>query len=112
MEFGNWFMAIMILVIAVPWFWWSWKIRRHKRLFSLWNGTGKKVQPEEITNIPAYNRAISNMWAVFVTIFGASGIVSLFSITAGAALATLVSVLGIFPLFVIYEKIYKKYKRE
>ena len=72
---------------------------------------GSTVEPDNITDIPAYNRANGIMWAVYAAVMVLSGLLGLFSITAGATVLVLACVPGVIILFIAYKRIYNKYKR-
>jgi hypothetical protein len=95
------FVALAIGLIA------GWAFRR-KEPMHFWAGT--EVKPEEITDIPAYNRANGIMWAAYSVDFVLAGIVSLFSAAIGGILIGALSTVGIVILVIIYKRIYKKYR--
>lgn len=78
----------------------------YKRRTPMHFWAGSEVKPEEITDIPAYNKANCMLWLGYTAAMIISGVVSLFSINAGAILLTIISVPGIVVLIVIYKKIY------
>lgn len=71
---------------------------------------GSEVNETEISDIPAYNRANGIMWLVYSLIFWAATAVMQFSSTASLVLIIVGCVVGIPLLFVIYKRIYNKYK--
>jgi len=72
---------------------------------------GSEVKPEEITDIPAYNKENGVMWLIYTAATIFSGAVSLWSVGIGAVLLTVVCVPGIAFLIINYKRIYKKYKK-
>lgn len=71
---------------------------------------GSEVKPEEITDIPAYNKENGMMWLIYAAaVF--SGVISLWSVGVGAVLLTVVCVPGIAFLIINYKRIYNKYKK-
>jgi len=96
-----WMSSIIFGVIAL------WAFKR-KDPMHFWSGT--TVKPEEITDIPSYNRANGLMWATYTVCMVVTGIVSLFSIIAGAILLTVLYVPGIVVLIIVYKRIYNKYR--
>ena len=72
---------------------------------------GSTVSPEEITDIPAYNKANGKMWLAYAAAMAVSGVIGLFSTIAGAIVLMIVCLPGIAFLFVTYGRIYRKYKR-
>lgn len=97
----TWLVAMILGVIAI------WAFKR-KDPMHFWSGT--TVKPEEITDISAYNRANGWMWTIYATCMFLVGVISLFSIMAGAVLLGILCVPGIGALILIYNKIYRKYK--
>jgi len=96
-----WLCALGFGVIAL------WALLR-KTPMTFWSGS--TISPEEITDIPAYNRANAIMWGVYALCMFASGVISLFSLNAGVVLLIIVCVPGIIPLVFTYKRIYKKYQ--
>ncbi|MCL1992670.1 MAG: hypothetical protein FWG66_06965 [Spirochaetes bacterium] len=74
---------------------------------AFWSGTS--VLPEEIKDIPAYNRAVARMWVLYGGCFFAGAAVTLFSIEAGIIITLVFSLPGIFVLVRAYRRIYDKY---
>ena len=98
-----WGCALVTGVIAL------WAFRR-KTPMHFWAGSA--VNPEEITDIPAYNRANGNMWLAYAAAMALSGIVGLFNTVAGAVLLLVVGVPGIAFLLLTYKRIYREYARK
>lgn len=71
---------------------------------------GSTVGPEEIADIPSYNRANGIMWTIYTLWMVITGVLSLFSITIGTLLLVILCVPGIIILIVAYKRIYNKYK--
>jgi len=74
-----------------------------------WSGT--VVRPEEITDITSYNRENAIMWAIYAVSMVVAGIVSLFSVLAGAALLVVICTWGVIILINTYKRIHSKYKQ-
>ncbi|NLC19173.1 MAG: hypothetical protein GX757_08115 [Clostridiales bacterium] len=72
--------------------------------------SGSKVMPEEISDIPAYNRANALMWAIYAACMVLAGILSLFSVITGIILMVITIVPGILVLIVVYKSIYNRYR--
>ena len=72
---------------------------------------GRAVKPDEIADIPAYNRANGLMWTIYAVCIAMTGIISIFNIIAGIILFGLICAPGLFVVYFIYRHIYKKYKR-
>lgn len=98
----TWLTSLIFGVIAV------WAFKR-KDPMHFWSGS--TVKPEEIKDIPAYNRANAYMWGVYTLCMVVSGVLSLFNIALGAILLVIICVPGIFVLIVVYNRIYNKYRR-
>lgn len=84
-----------------------WAFKR-KDPMHFWSGS--TVRPDEIEDIPSYNRANGMMWAVYTIGMVVTGILSLFNITIGAILLGIICVPGVVVLIVVYNGIYNKYK--
>jgi len=96
----SWACALLFGIIAVV-------ALKKKTPIHFW--AGMKVDSDEITDIPAYNRANAVMWAIYALCFVASAVAALFHIGMGAALLVAASTVGIVWLIATYRKIYKKY---
>ena len=96
-----WLCSLIFGVIAL------WAFKR-KDPMHFWSGS--TVRPEEIADIPSYNRANGLMWAIYTVCMVVTGILSLFSIEAGAILLVIICVPGIVVLIVAYNRIYNKYR--
>ena len=108
MSFSNIFFAVICLLcsfsfgaIAI----WAFK---SKGPIHFWSGS--TVSPEEITNIPAYNRANGLMWLIYTICMVVASILSLFSILIGVILLVIICVPGTIALVIAYNRIYKKYR--
>lgn len=76
----------------------------------MWFWAGSEVKETEISDIPAYKRANGIMWLVYSLIFWAATFAMLFSKTASLVLIIVGCVVSLPLLFVIYKRIYTKYK--
>jgi len=108
MSFSNIFFAAICLLcslsfgaIAI----WAFK---SKGPIHFWSGS--TVSPEEITNIPAYNRANGLMWLIYTICMVVASILSLFSILIGVILLVIICIPGTIALVIAYNRIYKKYR--
>lgn len=95
------FCALIFGLIAL----WSFK---RKDPMHFWSGT--TVKPEEIADIPAYNRANGLMWALYALAVFLSGVLTLFTESAGAILMLIICFPGLGVLIFVYYRIYNKYK--
>ena len=84
-----------------------WSFKR-KDPMHFWSGI--TVKPEEIADIPAYNRANGMMWALYALAIFLSGVLTLFSESAGAILLMVILLPGLGVLIFVYYRIYNKYK--
>jgi len=96
-----WLCSLIFVVIAL------WAFKR-KDPMNFWSGS--TVRPEDITDIPAYNRANGLMWAIYAFCMVVAGFVSLFSVITGGILLVIICVPGITALIIVYNRIYNKYK--
>ena len=106
-EGGVLFAAISWLCAAIMWAMALWAFRRSTPMH-FW--AGSTVKPEEIADIPAYNRENGIMWLIYGAGLFVSGVVGLFYIIAGTILMVIVCGPGIGFLFWNYKRIYNKYK--
>jgi hypothetical protein len=106
-EGGILFAIICGFTGLVMWLIALWAFKR-KTPMHFWSGS--EVKPEEIKDIPAYNRENGIMWIVYGCGFLVPAIIGLFDISAGAILVGVVSTAGIVPLLLNYRRIYDKYK--
>jgi hypothetical protein len=95
------FTTLMGIVTFVPIIIWILKLKRPVHFNSLKD----PPKPEEITDIPAFNKANAKMWAVYGGTFVLAGFVGLVHLYAGLAILLATSILGIIPLAVLYKKI-------
>ena len=72
---------------------------------------GSTVKPEEIRDIPAYNRACARLWWGYGAAWALVGALALSAPAAAGIAAAALSVGGLGALIGIYRYIYKKYKR-
>jgi hypothetical protein len=96
-----WLCSLIFGAIAL----WAFKRRDPMHFWS-----GSTVRPEEITDIPSYNRANGFMWGIYAAFMALPGILSLFSIAVGAVLLVIVCVPGMVVLIIAYNRIYNKYR--
>lgn len=97
----SWMCALIFVIIAL----WSFK---RKDPMHFWSGS--TVRPEEIEDIPSYNRANGLMWLIYGISIAVTGILSLFNIKIAAILLVIICVPGIALIILVYNMIYKKYK--
>ena len=76
----------------------------------MWFWSGSTVKEEEISNIPAYNRANGLMWLGFSLVFWVSAVLGAMNLKAGGIFMFAGSLLGVLILPFVYSRIYKKYK--
>ena len=81
---------------------------RRKKPMWFWSGT--EVKPEEITDIPAYNRANGIMWIAYSLIFWIAAAAGLVNMMAGGVILMAGAVGGSILLMIVYQRILKKYR--
>ena len=96
-----WFCSIYCGAIAF----WAFKRRDPMHFWA-----GSTIKPEEIADIPAYNRANGLMWTVYTAFIVVTGVLFLFNIILGTVSLVAICVPGIPVLIVIYKRIYNKFK--
>ena len=80
-----------------------------RRKKPMWFWSGSVVEEDEISDIPAYNRANGIMWIVFSLIFWSSTILGIFNMKGAGILLFLGCVPGIIILPIVYGRIYDRY---
>ena len=108
MQPANIIAAAMCVIVAV--FMATIALWAFKRKDPMHFWTGSTIDPKDISDIPAYNRANGLMWLVYSGLFIISAVISLINITAGGISIAVISTLGIIPLIIGFKKITKKYK--
>ena len=83
-------------------------MRREK---PMWFWSGSSVRPEEITDIPAYNRANGWMWLAFSGVFWLAAVLALLGSPATGPVLGGGMLLGIPALIAVYNQIYAKYRK-
>ncbi len=81
-----------------------------KRKKPMWFWSGSTVNENEISDIPAYNRANGIMWLAFSAVFWLGAFVGLMQIEAAGIIVALGNLVGIPALVIVYKKIYSKYR--
>ena len=104
---GLWLVCMLvcaaIFVIRSVHAWWS---SEPARLV-----TSMEVKPEEIRDVPAYNRDNGILWLCFSGIYLASAVIGLFSVKAAAWFTLIGVLLGGVALVFAYLHIFTRYKR-
>ena len=77
----------------------------------MWFWSGSSVSENEISDVPAYNRANGIMWICYSLIFWTAAVLGIFKAEAAGILTGLGAVVGAVVLIVVYKQIYKKYRR-
>ena len=85
-----------------------WILKRRKPIHFF---AGTSVEPHEVTNVKAYNRANAKMWALYGAWFVLIGALSFLSSTVGIVLSVASIIPGVFFLYIPYKRIYNKYKQ-
>ena len=108
MSFSNIIFAAICLVCSFAFGAISIWANGSKKPVHFWSGT--TVNPDETTDIPAYNRANGLMWFIYAICMVVISILSLFDIRIGAVLLVIICVSGTIALVIAYRWIYKKYR--
>ncbi len=77
----------------------------------MWFWSGSSVNENEISDVPAYNRANGIMWICYSLIFWTAAVLGIFKTGVAGILTGLGAVVGAVVLIVVYKQIYKKYRR-
>ena len=107
MELTVWLM----LTIPIGIFFTCFGIYAWKRKKPMWFWSGKEVKENEISDIPAYNRANGIMWLGFSAVFWLGAVLGILNLEAAGIVVAVGTVVGIPVLFLNYKRIYSKYKR-
>jgi hypothetical protein len=99
---ASWLCSLMICACAL----WVYKRKKPIHFFA-----GTTVEPKEIDDISAYNKANALMWAIYAACFVVTGVLSLFSDIAGLVLMLVLFIPTIIVLYIFHKRIYNKYKR-
>ena len=83
-----------------------------KREKPMWFWSGTEVSEEEITDIPAYNRANGIMWIVFSGIFWVSTLAAFASMKTAGLILIAGCAVGIPALLWTYSMIYARYRKD
>ena len=76
----------------------------------MWFWSGKEIKPNEIVDIPAYNKANGRMWKGYSLWYAAAGIAEIWNEIAALVIMVASFAIG-FPILVyLYKKIFDKYK--
>ena len=105
--------SIVMLVILVPLaaFFTGIGIYAVRRKKPMWFFSGSTVSEDEITDVPAYNRANGIMWIGYSLIFWIAAVLGVFNVAAAGMITGLGAVVGAVALVVVYKMIYSKYRR-
>ncbi len=76
---------------------------------ALW--AGSTVRPQEIRDIPAYNRACARLWWSYGAVYVLAGAASLFSMLWAGVITAAACLPGLPVLIFAYGRIYRKYKQ-
>lgn len=83
-----------------------------RRKQPMWFWSGSTVKEEEISDIPAYNRANGIMWIVFSLVFWVSTFLGFVSVRAAGLIVIIGCVLCVPGLPIAYGIIYRKYSNK
>ena len=72
---------------------------------------GSTVRPQEIRDIPAYNRACARLWWSYGAVYVLAGAASLFSMLWAGVITAVACLPGLPVLIFAYGRIYRKYKQ-
>ena len=81
-----------------------------KRTAPMWFWAGSTVSEDEISDIPAYNRANGIMWIVYSLVFWFSTFACFISMNVAGVSLGVGSLAGIPVLVVAYNRIYDRYR--
>ena len=105
--------SIVMLVILVPLaaFFTGIGIYAIRRKKPMWFFSGSTVSEDEITDVPAYNRANGIMWICFSLIYWVAAVLGIFNVKVVGVVIGVGTIVGIVALIFVYKAIYNKYRR-
>ena len=74
--------------------------------------SGSIIDPKEISDIPAYNRANFLMWTVYLFCLALPSVVAYFNLLIGIIVYVSTMLIGLIIIILVYKRIYNKYKTE
>ena len=77
----------------------------------MWFWSGSTVSENEITDVPAYNRANGIMWICFSLIYWVAAVLGIFRVEAVGVVIGVGTLVGIVALILVYKAICRKYRR-
>ena len=104
-------MIWLFIMIPVSLFFTGLGIYAWKREKPIWFWSGSTVREDEISDVPAYNRANGLMWLGFSALFWASTILGYLNMKIGGICLFAAVMISVPLLPFVYGKIYKKYKK-
>lgn len=81
---------------------------RKKTPMNFWSGD--EVPSESISDIPAYNRAMSRLWGGYSAVWFISGLVGLWRTEAATVLMCVLGSAGAVVMVLVYKRIERKYR--
>lgn len=81
--------------------------RKRKAPMHFW--AGEEIPAEKVTDVPAWNRAHSRLWAAYAAAFAVTGLLGFVSKTAAIVTLVLCCTVGIVALVAVNARIRKKY---
>lgn len=81
---------------------------KSKTPMNFWSGAA--VPSESITDIPAYNRAMSRLWGGYSAVWFISGLAGLWRPVAATVLMCVLGAAGAVVMVLVYKRIEKKYR--
>lgn len=77
----------------------------------MWFWAGSTVDPAKITDVKRYNKENGIMWQVYSLFYVASAVAEIWSSLVAVILLVITATVGTVPLIFIYNRIYRKYKK-
>jgi hypothetical protein len=75
----------------------------------MWFWAGTEIKEEDISDVPAYNRANAVMWVSYSLVFWAAAIVAMHSVAAAGVIVIAGAVGGAIAMMLVWHRIYAKY---
>ena len=101
----------LIIMIPVSALFTGLGIYAFKRKAPMWFWSGSSVNEEEITDVPAYNRANGIMWLAFSALLWLSTVLGMLNMKSGGICLIIACTVALPLLPLVYSRICKRYKK-
>ena len=78
----------------------------------MWFWSGTQVDAAEITDVEQYNKENGRMWQIYSLCYVLAGVAECFNEVLALVILFVSGTVGVIPLICVYNRIYKKYKKQ